>query len=47
MTARKTMQLAGIWAAITTPFMANGDLDLDGIRSNAAHFESVRSCVYL
>ena len=38
MTTGKTMQLAGIWAAITTPFMSNGDLDLDGIRSNATHF---------
>lgn len=33
----KTRQLGGIWAAIATPFLESGDLDIDGIRSNAMH----------
>ncbi len=30
--------LKGIWAAIATPFRADGSLDLDGIAANARHY---------
>lgn len=30
--------LAGIWAAVATPFRDNGDLDLEGISTNAERF---------
>lgn len=30
--------LQGIWAAIATPFQADGSLDLDGIAANARHY---------
>lgn len=40
MTGEGKASLAGIWAAIPTPFRQDGALDLDGIASNAQHYHS-------
>src|SRR5438067_9025805 len=34
-------QFRGLWAAITTPFTADGDLDEAGLRQNMRHFTDV------
>src|SRR3954451_23639780 len=31
-------QFRGLWAAITTPFTADGELDEDGLRRNMRHY---------